>query len=358
MLEYELAAAGGAHGLRLSEEFLNWAADQCTGQPADGAFFSDALHGVLVFGVCEESLMPYASQYDPSAAPSAAALSDAAARVDVCPHWVKYWDVNTGMTTGMLAAMRSSLADGHPVAIGLRWPNAPQYDAQHVLAMPPPGGVFDGHSVVLVGYQTDPGRPGGGTFIFRNSSGPAWGEAGYARMPYEYARLYGNDAVGLRVGDAEAPPCNRWARAPIQLETLAVVDRRDCNTVVQPMDPWCALLWSGGVHLFGGAGLGGSLALSLPVAKSARFLVDLYATRAPDYGVLRVSLDGAPFGEDFDGYGPQVEPSGRVRLGLRDLAAGQHLLRFDVVDKNRASAGYRFGVDCLDLLEQAGPPVL
>jgi hypothetical protein len=50
--------------------------------------------------------------------------------------------------------------------------------------------VRDGHSVLLVGYR-DETNQSGGTFIFRNTSHE--GRDGF--MPYEYARLYMNDAV-------------------------------------------------------------------------------------------------------------------------------------------------------------------
>jgi C1A family cysteine protease len=62
-----------------------------------------------------------------------------------------------------------------------------------VLEMPPTDGVYDGHSVLIVGWRDDPDQPGGGVFIFRNSSNN--GRDGY--MPYAYARAYMNDAVWI-----------------------------------------------------------------------------------------------------------------------------------------------------------------
>ena len=40
------------------------------------------------------------------------------------------------------------------------------------MKIPPPSGVFDGHSVAFVGYHSSKAFPGGGYFIFRNS----WGD--------------------------------------------------------------------------------------------------------------------------------------------------------------------------------------
>lgn len=199
VLEYELAWSRPGQPVRLSEEFLNWASHQTNGRRTDGSFFSDAMRGLATFGVCEESLMPYAATFDADASPSAQALADAATRKGTRGEWIKQWDVTTGMTEEMLGQIKRSLAEGHPVAIGMRWPKREQYDDTNLLQMPPEGEVFDGHSIILVGYTDDPTRPDAGTFIFRNHAGPQWREAGCARLPYAYVRLYGNDALGLRV---------------------------------------------------------------------------------------------------------------------------------------------------------------
>jgi C1A family cysteine protease len=51
--------------------------------------------------------------------------------------------------------------------------------------------VFDGHSVLLVGYRDDAAQPGGGLLLIRNS-----GEAGPdGALPYAYASQYMNDAA-------------------------------------------------------------------------------------------------------------------------------------------------------------------
>ena len=63
--------------------------------------------------------------------------------------------------------------------------------------MCPPEAVFDGHSVMLVGYRDDETQSGGGVFIFRNSS--HGGRDGF--MPYSYAREYMNDSVWISPGD-------------------------------------------------------------------------------------------------------------------------------------------------------------
>jgi hypothetical protein len=204
-LEFELAAATHEH-VQLSEEFLNWASHQTDGRGSDGTFFSDGVNGVARFGVCRADLLPYADAFDPDLQPSAEVLADAATRRGVQALWIKEWDVHTGMTPEMLERIRASLAAGHPVAAGLRWPNRDEWSADHVLQMPPEGQVFDGHSILLVGYRPEASAPGGGVFIFRNSAGPEWADHGYAYMPYDYAAQYCNDALALvAIPGGEAP---------------------------------------------------------------------------------------------------------------------------------------------------------
>ena len=92
--------------------------------------------------------------------------------------------------------------------------------------------------------------------------------------------------------------------------------------------------------------------LRLPVEKSGFYRIDLYATRAPDFGKFRVSLGSKPLGPVIDGYGQQVQPTGPIRLGTVRLEAGKVTLRFEVLDKNAASTGYAFGIDCLDFVRK------
>ena len=68
--------------------------------------------------------------------------------------------------------------------------------------MCPPEEVFDGHSVLLVGYHDDPQQPGGGIFAIRNSDGD--GSDGF--MPYAYAAAYMNDAAWICPEDAPPTP--------------------------------------------------------------------------------------------------------------------------------------------------------
>lgn len=192
-LEYALAEASG-NGTPLSVEYLNWASHQCSGRQADGGFFHEIWRGFQRFGICPEEMMPYQAQFT-RAEPSQAAR-DAAARALAVPLkivWIKEWDPSTGLAPEQLASIRRALRGGNPVFCGLRWPRQEQWK-ERVLQMCPPSEVFDGHSVLLIGYRADAALPGGGGFLIWNSGG---GER-EGILPYAYAAAYANDAAYIQ----------------------------------------------------------------------------------------------------------------------------------------------------------------
>ena len=75
------------------------------------------------------------------------------------------------------------LAEGHPVAVGLSITEA--WETLRGGTLPAPAGaVIGGHALLLVGYdQAD------GTWLVRNSWGTAWGDGGYARLPWAWTAL-------------------------------------------------------------------------------------------------------------------------------------------------------------------------
>jgi hypothetical protein len=161
--------------------------------------------------------------------------------------------------------------------------------------------------------------------------------------------------LDVRMKHGMSLPVNRPEGTAIEAEATTVLERRNCAWSAQPMEGFGGGYWSGGAQLFCGAEEGGSITLALPVEKAARYRIDLYATQAPDFGVVQAQLDGKALGKPFDAYAPLVIASGQVTLGTVDLTEGQHRLRFDAVGRNAASSAYRFGIDCVGLVSGAGP---
>lgn len=178
----------------LSVEFLNWAANRVSGHAQDGGFFADMWKGFQAHGICTEAEMPYQPAFDSKTTPSQEAQRNAKLRLaaGLKINWIKEWNPRTGLTAEEFQDVKNRLRQGIPVCAGLRWPTQEKW-TRGVLELCPPEAVFDGHSVLIVGYKEDPAQPGGGVFLFRNSSNGARD----GRMPYEYARRYVNDALWI-----------------------------------------------------------------------------------------------------------------------------------------------------------------
>lgn len=194
-LEYALAIQQ-KRGTPLSVEFLNWASNDATRNTADGGFFSDLWSGFVAHGICAEAALPYRRKYDAGLRPDPATVEKARglAKSGLRLHWIKPWDVKTGLTDSQFLQIKGTIAKQWPVCGGFRWPKEERW-RDGVLEMRPPAGVFDGHSVLLVGYRDDLQQPGGGVFLIRNS-----GKGGHdAAMSYEYVRAYMNDAAWVEI---------------------------------------------------------------------------------------------------------------------------------------------------------------
>jgi hypothetical protein len=348
LVELELAKSAPDKVKRLSEEFLIWAAHAASATKADDqAMFYQAAHGLNVYGICTSKLMPYAITREPRRKPSREALVDAKARSECWKvHWIKRWDVKTGLSAGELAEIKQALVHGHPVACGLRWPK--KLDGHEILHLPLAQEVEDGHSIAFTGYQDDAKKPGGGVLFFRNSFGPHWGNHGYGVMSYAYAAAYGNDALWLKLG----APHSEKPRVRFEAESLPILARRQCECNRQDMKDWGRGMWSHGVQLVCVAKKGGFAQLGFKVDQAGKYRVRVLATAAPDYGKIHIAIDDHAVGGEFDLYCGRVSPSGSLELGNHQLTAGQHRLRFTVAGKNVASTGYLFGVDAIDLLDE------
>ena len=200
-LEYALAQKQ-QRGSRLSVEFLNWAANKVVGRTNDGGYFSDLWDGFAAHGVCAEEDLPYQKEFNPGLMPAEDCMERAKAvrGLGLRLHWIKEWNPNVGLTDKQLAKVKRTLSRGWPVCGGFLWPKQEKWEGG-VLQMCAREGVRDGHSVLLVGYRDEAGQPGGGVFIFRNTSG----EGRDGAMSYTYAHSYMNDAAWVGYGPEASP---------------------------------------------------------------------------------------------------------------------------------------------------------
>jgi hypothetical protein len=104
--------------------------------------------------------------------------------------------------------------------------------------------------------------------------------------------------------------------------------------------------WSGGAQMLWTApGAGAKLTTTLDAPAAGRYVVTACFTKAADYAIVRLALNGQPLGSPFDGYGQGVTLSAPVELGAADLKAGGNELVLEVTGKNPLSSGFYVGLD-------------
>jgi hypothetical protein len=82
------------------------------------------------------------------------------------------------------------------------------------------------------------------------------------------------------------------------------------------------------------------------VPKTGKYAVKLQLTKAFDYGIVQLSLDGQKLGDPLDLYHDGAVPSGELSLGEHELAQGDRTLRVEIVGANeKAKKLHAFGLD-------------
>jgi hypothetical protein len=202
-LEFTRAKYGRQKG-HLSVEYANWAKNQVTSASTDGGFFHNIWRGVRSHGICDENLYSYKEKFDASAEPNEAARKNASEflNLPITIRWIKRWNPKTGLEDSQFLEIKNALYAGWPVCAGLRWPHKAVRDENGVLLSVPENEVYDGHSILFVGYQDDERIEGGGYFILRNTNNPRRNE----KMSYRYARNYTNDALFFPLPEQAIPP--------------------------------------------------------------------------------------------------------------------------------------------------------
>lgn len=112
---------------------------------------------------------------------------------------------------------------------------------------------------------------------------------------------------------------------------------------IQEMDTFEGA-WGGGSQLWWvEAEPGDRLSLPLHAPEAGEYDLVGFFTRAHDYGIIRLFVNGESTGALVDGYNPGVQPTGPVSFGAVDLRAGENELMIEIVGKDVRSAGYSDG---------------
>ncbi|MFQ6130442.1 MAG: glycoside hydrolase family 172 protein [Armatimonadota bacterium] len=133
-----------------------------------------------------------------------------------------------------------------------------------------------------------------------------------------------------------------------ELETL--LERIEAGSEERTPSRQAGRLWSRGAQVFYSPQTEEEAWLRIPfqVQEGGRWLIYGLLTSSYDYGVWQFVLDGEPLGAPRDMYSANTQLDD-VLLGVRELAAGEHVLDVQTVGKNPQSTGVYMGLDALAL---------
>ncbi len=143
----------------------------------------------------------------------------------------------------------------------------------------------------------------------------------------------------------------------VEAEDLAVAGQsRPFSFWLQPTSGFRGARWSKDAHMMAFQSRRGDwIELELPRTESGAHRLELFLTRAADYGIVAVSLNGARVGEEIDLWSNRgVVPTGAIALGVVELQGRGDVLRFEVIGSNpKASAPFfQFAIDGIRLEPQ------
>lgn len=155
-----------------------------------------------------------------------------------------------------------------------------------------------------------------------------------------------------RVESVPAPGASGKRGDLFEGETLKITKLTAGNAGEQGMDGFTKDKWSNNSQLWWTGGKPGArLELEFPVAEEGEYDLALALTKAVDYGIVKIDVDGNVLAEKIDCFNdPEVITTGRLTYPKQKLSAGKHKLGFEIVGANdKAVKGYMVGIDYLQL---------
>jgi putative membrane-bound dehydrogenase-like protein len=136
---------------------------------------------------------------------------------------------------------------------------------------------------------------------------------------------------------------------PLSAGGFTVLGKPPGKVQSQDMSAFPKGSWQDGDQLWwSGAKPGDKLSLLIPIKDEGTYQVSIILTKARDYAIVQLSLDGMKTGKPIDLYNPDVAPAGPISLGTHKLVKGNHSLGVEIVGANaKAIKAYMVGIDYL-----------
>jgi len=175
-------------------------------------------------------------------------------------------------------------------------------------------------------------------------------------VSYWYARPEAtDDAVLPSAGDLAIPALPERtvlaAKGAIEGESLPIVEKKG-EAGPQDMSAFEGGSWSREAQLWWrGANPGDRLVLRFDAARAGRYRVIVRTTRAPDYGIHQIRVNGKDAGGPIDFHDGRVVAAEARDIGAFDLAAEGNRLEVEIAGTNPGARpkNYMFGLDYIVL---------
>ncbi len=151
------------------------------------------------------------------------------------------------------------------------------------------------------------------------------------------------------------PDKGRWhVQNALEAEDLRVTDfRSKAGPDSRPARRKALPNLSGDHMLLFDTGGDGAFTLAIPVKAEGRYALKVHYVRAPDYGIVRLRVNGKSVGDPVDTFLKKDDltrplwPPKEALFPDVPLRKGENAFRFSVDSKHPKSEGYKVGLDCL-----------
>ena len=176
---------------------------------------------------------------------------------------------------------------------------------------------------------------------------PGFAHAGLGLGETWYYRVRAVDAAGN--AGSFSDEITGVSGSALRVEAESLLPPVDASAPVEAQANCCGVSWSGGTQLwFRPDSADQKVTVEFSVPADGTYELSAAQTRAPDYGITTLALDGDAIGDAVDGYDSKVAVPDPVGYGQHDLTAGKHRLTLTVTGKNDQASGFLAGVDFFD----------
>jgi hypothetical protein len=194
----------------------------------------------------------------------------------------------------------------------------------------------------------DPGVAVGPSTLLGTTKTEGFRHDGLGLRETWYYRVRAVDAAG-NAGPASAV-ASATTGSTVRYEAEALLPATESTDPAVAQGNCCGASWSGATQIWFQATKAPShFSVHFDVPQDGTYDLSEMYTRARDYGVHTVAVDGQAVGAPVDGYSPDLIGDTNADLGTVSLTRGTHTLTWTVTGKDPSSSGFFAGIDVVSL---------